>query len=248
MDANKWALLATAADPHSRSTSAQVNSHPTKNTHITTHFYGHITKRSFSLKPALAGREYHHGSVGLLDDGLGRRYRHGFYHGRSLPSGTVARLDELPVREEDEIVDTPSRTVRVPKVIIAMKFDEVALRRPKLSLRALRERYGNRCATPLRELKPRERSMEHVVPRSQGGATESDNVVLGDKAINNQRGNQSLREAGLVLKIKPHRPRPQTVEHQVVRRPKIPTVDLLSPQRETRDIEKGGSTSIRLFS
>jgi hypothetical protein len=30
--------------------------------------------------------------------------------------------------------------------------------------------------------------------------------------------------------------RPQTVEHQVVRRPKIPTVDLLSPQRETRDL------------
>ena len=69
-----------------------------------------------------------------------------------------------------------------------MKFDKVPLKRSKLSLRALRERDGNRCAYTLRELKPRECSMEHVVPRSQGGATDWDNVVLADKAINNQRG------------------------------------------------------------
>src|SRR5258706_11348140 len=70
---------------------------------------------------------------------------------------------------------------------------------------------------------PRSGFVQHVVPRSQGGTTEWDNVVLPDKAINNQRCNQSFREAGLVLKIKPLRPRPQTVEHQIVRRPKIPT-------------------------
>jgi 5-methylcytosine-specific restriction endonuclease McrA len=49
--------------------------------------------------------------------------------------------------------------------------------------------------------------MEHVVPRSKGGATEWKNVVLADKRINNIRGNRSLKEAGLTLKIQPKRSR-----------------------------------------
>ena len=48
--------------------------------------------------------------------------------------------------------------------------------------------------------------MEHVVPRSKGGATECKNVVLADKRINNIRGNRSLKEAGLTLKIQPKVP------------------------------------------
>lgn len=48
--------------------------------------------------------------------------------------------------------------------------------------------------------------MEHVVPRSKGGATEWKNVVLADKRINNIRGNRTLEEAGLTLKIQPHVP------------------------------------------
>ena len=48
--------------------------------------------------------------------------------------------------------------------------------------------------------------MEHVVPRSKGGATEWKNVVLADKRINNFRGNRSLKEAGLTLKIQPKVP------------------------------------------
>ena len=43
--------------------------------------------------------------------------------------------------------------------------------------------------------------MEHVVPRSKGGATEWKNVVLADKRINNIRGNRTLEQAGLTLKI-----------------------------------------------
>ena len=48
--------------------------------------------------------------------------------------------------------------------------------------------------------------MEHVVPKSKGGATEWKNVVLDDKQINNIRGDRTLKEAGLSLKIKPYEP------------------------------------------
>ena len=91
---------------------------------------------------------------------------------------------ELPVRAEDQGIRTPSRVVRVPRVIIAIQFDKVPLKRPRLTLRHLCERDNHRCAYTQRVLKPDECSMEHVVPKSKGGATEWKNVVLADRRIN----------------------------------------------------------------
>jgi 5-methylcytosine-specific restriction endonuclease McrA len=109
----------------------------------------------------------------------------------------------LDIRDGDDCIGTPSRKVRVPRVIIAVKFNKVPLKRPRLTMRHLRERDGGRCAYTERLLKSEECSMEHVVPRSKGGTTEWKNVVLADKRINNFRGNRSLKEAGLTLKVQP---------------------------------------------
>jgi hypothetical protein len=40
----------------------------------------------------------------------------------------------LPVRPQDDGIRTPSRVVRVPRVIIAVQFDKLPLKRPRLSL------------------------------------------------------------------------------------------------------------------
>ena len=125
----------------------------------------------------------------------------------------------LDVRPEDDSVGTPSRRVRAPRVIIAVKFNKVPLKRPRLTMRHLRERDGGRCAYTERVLKPEECSIEHVVPRSKGGTTEWKNVVLADKQINNLRGNRSLKEAGLTLKIQPTVPTAkqfhESIRHQL---------------------------------
>ena len=123
---------------------------------------------------------------------------------------------ELPVRAGDDGIRTPSRVVRVPRVIIAVQFNKVPLKRPRLSLKHLRERDNHRCAYTQRLLKREECSMEHVNPKSKGGATEWKNVVLADKRINNIRGNRTLKEAGLSLKIKPHEPAAKPF-HETVR-------------------------------
>ena len=113
---------------------------------------------------------------------------------------------DLAVRREDDSIGTPSRRVRAPRVIIAVKFNKVPLKRPRLTMKHLRERDGGRCAYTERVLKPEECSMEHITPRSKGGATEWKNVVLADKRINNIRGNRTLEQAGLTLKIQPRVP------------------------------------------
>jgi 5-methylcytosine-specific restriction endonuclease McrA len=101
-------------------------------------------------------------------------------------------------------------------VIIAGQYNKVPLKRPRLSLKNLRERDGNRCAYTLRVLESHECSIERVVPRSKGGVTEWSNVVLADKRINNIRGNHTLEDAGLTLKVRPYVPSARPF-HEIVR-------------------------------
>src|SRR5262249_43524009 len=72
---------------------------------------------------------------------------------------------ELPVRHEGDGIRTPSRVVRVPRVIIGVQFNKVPLKRPRLTPKHLRERDNHRCAYTRRLLKPEECSTEHVIPR-----------------------------------------------------------------------------------
>lgn len=53
---------------------------------------------------------------------------------------------ELPVREQDDGINTPSRVVRVPRIIIAIQFNKVPVKRPRLNLKYLWERDNHRCA------------------------------------------------------------------------------------------------------
>jgi hypothetical protein len=69
----------------------------------------------------------------------------------------------LPVRPEDDCIGTPSRSVRAPRVIIAVKFNKVPLKRPRLTMRHLRERDGGRCAYTERVLKPEECSARYMI-------------------------------------------------------------------------------------
>lgn len=50
-------------------------------------------------------------------------------------------------------------------------------------------------------------TLDHVVPRSRGGATEWDNVVAACRPCNQRKGNRTPREAGMPLARSPQRPR-----------------------------------------
>ena len=76
--------------------------------------------------------------------------------------------------------------------------------------------------------------MEHVVPRSKGGATEWKNVVLADKRINNIRGNRSLKEAGLTLKIQPKVPGAKPFHESLKSRLKFPEMGILRQEVSAR--------------
>src|SRR5580693_2929930 len=113
----------------------------------------------------------------------------------------------LPVRPQDNAVQTVRGPIRVPTVIVAVNYARVPKKRPKLCARTIRERDGNRCQYTGRVLRPDEGSMDHVLPRSRGGKNAWENLVWAGKDVNARKGNRLPHEAGLKLLSVPRAPK-----------------------------------------
>lgn len=113
----------------------------------------------------------------------------------------------LPVRSQDYAVQTVRGAIRVPTVIVAMNFAKVPKKRPKLSAKNIRERDGNRCQYTGRPLHPDEGSLDHVLPRSRGGADSWENLVWAAKDVNQRKADRLPHEAGLRLLSVPRAPK-----------------------------------------
>jgi 5-methylcytosine-specific restriction endonuclease McrA len=124
---------------------------------------------------------------------------------------TWAEWTTLPVRDDDNAVRTVHGAIRVPTVIVAVNYARVPKKRPKLSAKNIRERDGNRCQYTGVLLRPDEGNLDHVVPRSRGGADTWENLVWSSKQINTRKGNRLPHEAGLKLLNVPRAPKEMPV-------------------------------------
>lgn len=113
----------------------------------------------------------------------------------------------LPIRPQDNAVRTARGAIRVPTVIVAVNYARVPKKRPKLNARNIRERDGNRCQYTGRLLHPDEGSLDHVVPRSRGGADTWENLVWSAKDVNTRKADRLPHEAGLRLLAIPRAPK-----------------------------------------
>ena len=113
----------------------------------------------------------------------------------------------LPIRDGDNAVRTARSIIRVPTVIVAVNFAKVPKKRPKLNARNIRERDGNRCQYTGRLLHPNEGNLDHVVPRSRGGADTWENLVWSAKDVNQRKADRLPHEAGLRLLAVPRAPK-----------------------------------------
>lgn len=123
---------------------------------------------------------------------------------------TPVRWEEwlkLSVREMDNVVNTPRGLVRVPTVIVASNYSKVPLCRPRFGARGIWKRDGGICQYTGRKLAPGEGNIDHVVPRSRGGASSWENCVLSHRTVNEKKADRLPHEAGLRLQRPPTIPR-----------------------------------------
>ena len=94
--------------------------------------------------------------------------------------------------------------VHLPTVIRLRQFVRVPYRPMPLTRRNVFQRDGHRCMYCGSAREPL--SIDHVLPRSRGGADSWDNVTTACLSCNVRKGSRTPREAGMPLRQQPHRP------------------------------------------
>jgi len=114
--------------------------------------------------------------------------------------------DLSTVMDEVAKVATPSFQIAVPEVIILTHFHKVPPRQVKFSRRNIYLRDGHTCQYCGKVPPKEELTIDHVLPRSRGGKTTWENVVLACIKCNMKKGSKLVSEAGLKLKSIPKKP------------------------------------------
>jgi 5-methylcytosine-specific restriction endonuclease McrA len=123
---------------------------------------------------------------------------------------TWSELSELREAFEPDSHDWV-RTVRfdiaVPKVIRLYGYDRLPAQAVKLNRRNLFARDRNRCQYCGSLFPTSELSIDHVTPKSQGGADSWANLVCACVRCNARKGGRTPQQAGMRLIQKPVRPK-----------------------------------------
>jgi len=109
--------------------------------------------------------------------------------------------------EHDDWVRTPTSEIQAPRVIRLLEYDKVPRQAVKFNRRNIFARDGNQCQYCGRKFPMNELSLDHVIPRSQGGGTTWDNIVCACVDCNVRKGGRTPRQANLTLIRKPEKPK-----------------------------------------
>jgi 5-methylcytosine-specific restriction endonuclease McrA len=112
-----------------------------------------------------------------------------------------------PPIAELETVRTPSRTIRLPRVILLTFFDKLPCKELKLTRNNVFERDKNQCQYCSRVFVREELNLDHVIPRHYGGKTTWENIVCSCIKCNTRKANRLPHEAGMRLIRKPGKPK-----------------------------------------
>jgi 5-methylcytosine-specific restriction endonuclease McrA len=104
------------------------------------------------------------------------------------------------------LVRTVSAAIPAPEVILLSTYDRMHRFQAPFTRKNLCRRDGLRCQYCGRRPTLEELTIDHVVPRAQGGATGWANCVLACASCNRRKGGRTPEEAGMSLIAKPARP------------------------------------------
>ena len=109
--------------------------------------------------------------------------------------------------ENDDWVRTPTVEIQAPRVVRLLEYDKVPRQAVKFNRRNIFARDNNQCPACGRKFIMSELSLDHVVPRSQGGGTTWENIVCACVECNVRKGGRTPRQANLTLIRKPEKPK-----------------------------------------
>lgn len=119
----------------------------------------------------------------------------------------------LPIRPWDLTINSPTRSIRVPTVIIATNFNKMPIKsfRGKPSKDGIWNRDQGICQYTGKKLTKDQSTIDHVIPRSKGGGDTWTNMVVCEKDLNSKKGNKLNSEIGIKLRKDPIEPSPMPI-------------------------------------
>jgi 5-methylcytosine-specific restriction endonuclease McrA len=112
----------------------------------------------------------------------------------------------LTPREGELFIRTVSLRLRVPEVLTLTRHDRPRPNAVTFSRRNVFKRDHSACQYCGARPGSEELTIDHVVPRSQGGLTTWENCVLACVACNARKANRTPEKAGMKLRRPPARP------------------------------------------
>ncbi len=113
----------------------------------------------------------------------------------------------LNTESESEAAMTSKGPIRIPRVVITVNYKSLKMKTDSLTHETIARKQNYRCAYSGKEVKRKNWSLDHIIPKSKGGSSKWDNLVIADKEINNKKADRTPEEAGLTLLHKPQAPK-----------------------------------------
>ena len=110
-------------------------------------------------------------------------------------------------QEEDDWVRTVNAEIQVPRVIRLLGYDKLPKQTVKFNRRNIFARDHNQCQYCGKKYPTSELSLDHVVPRSQGGGNTWENIVCACVGCNVRKGGRTPKQAHMHLIRKPEKPK-----------------------------------------
>ncbi len=114
---------------------------------------------------------------------------------------------ELPDEDRYESIKTFSLEIRIPKIIRLVVYDKLPKATVKFNRKNIFARDKNKCQYCGKKVPTSELSLDHVIPRTQGGTSSWKNIVCACTNCNKHKGGRRPEEAGMKLICKPVKPR-----------------------------------------
>jgi 5-methylcytosine-specific restriction endonuclease McrA len=108
---------------------------------------------------------------------------------------------------DDDWVRTSTSEIQVPRVIRLLDFEKLPKQTVKFNRRNIFARDNNQCQYCGRKFPTSELSLDHVIPRSQGGQSTWENIVCACVRCNVRKGGRTPKQAHISLIRKPEKPK-----------------------------------------
>ena len=109
--------------------------------------------------------------------------------------------------DQHDWVRTARLSIAVPKVIRLLGYDRFPREHVKLNRRNIYARDGSRCQYCGKHFPTRELTLDHILPRVQGGENSWTNLVCACVRCNARKGGRTPVEAGMRLLRTPVKPK-----------------------------------------